>query len=320
VVIASGKPEPPEPPVNVRYIVELSQEERADLEALTRGVRLGARKLKRAQILLATDRGATEDEIAAAVATSRSTIWRTKQRYVEGGIDLALNEQSRRGAERKLDAKQEATLVAIACTDPPKGRSRWTLHLLANQLVVLTDLESVSRETVRRRLAEKDLKPWQSKMWCIPEVDAEYVARMEDVLELYAEPHDPKRPVVCFDGTPVQLIGETRVPIPAAPGRPQRMDYEYRRNGTANLFVLLHPKGGWRHVAVTEHRTKLDFTEQMRALVDEHFPQADTIRVVLDCRGGARHPFGRLVERRDQPSGRAALSAPNGAGVAAARD
>jgi hypothetical protein len=90
-------------------------------------------------------------------------------------------------------------LVATACSRPPAGRARWTLELLAGELVSLTEHASVSRETVRRRLAENHLKPWRKEMWCIPQVDAEYVGRMEDVLDLYAETHDPKRPVVCFD-------------------------------------------------------------------------------------------------------------------------
>jgi hypothetical protein len=105
---------------------------------------------------------------------------------------------------------------------------------------------------------------------------------MEDVLDLYAAPPDPTRPRVCFDERPVQLIGETRVPLPTAPGQPARFDYEYERKGTANLFVHFCPDRGWRHVDVTERRTKHDFAHQMRALVDEHFPEADVLRVVLD--------------------------------------
>jgi transposase len=105
---------------------------------------------------------------------------------------------------------------------------------------------------------------------------------MEDVLDLYAEPYDPLRPVVCFDERPVQLVDETRVPIPPAPGRRERFDYEYRRCGTANVFVILEPLGGWRKVTVTERRTNADFARQMRDLVDRHFPDADMIRVVLD--------------------------------------
>jgi hypothetical protein len=105
---------------------------------------------------------------------------------------------------------------------------------------------------------------------------------MEDVLDLYAEPFDLERPLVCFDECPVQLVGETRTPEPAGPGRKRRVDYEYRRNGTANVFMLVQPRAGWREVTVTERRTKRDFAEQMRRLVDEQFPTAERIRVVLD--------------------------------------
>ena len=110
-------------------------------------------------------------------------------------------------------------------------------------MVKLTGHESLSGETVRRRLAENGLKPWRKDMWCIPQVDGEYVARMEDVLDLYAEAPDPKRPVVCFDESPVQLIGEVRQPIPAEPGQLERYDCEYRRNGTVNLFVFIDVNG-----------------------------------------------------------------------------
>ena len=88
-------------------------------------------------------------------------------------------------------------------------------------------------------------------MWCVPKIDGEYVARMEDVLDLYAEPPDPQRPVVCFDESPVQLIGEVREPLPAAPGQIERVDYEYRRSGTVNLFVVLDAHRPWRKVKVT---------------------------------------------------------------------
>ena len=105
---------------------------------------------------------------------------------------------------------------------------------------------------------------------------------MEDLLDLYAEPFDPTRPVVCFDETSKQLVAETRVPLPLAPGQPERFDTEYERHGTANLFLVVQPRAGWRHVEVTERRTKDDFAAQMQALVDRHCPDATTIRVVLD--------------------------------------
>jgi transposase len=105
---------------------------------------------------------------------------------------------------------------------------------------------------------------------------------MEDLLYLYAQPYDPKRPVVCFDERPFQLIGEVRSPLPCKPGKPCRFDYEYQRNGTCNLFILFQPLAGWRAVDVTTQRTKRDFAHQMQKLVDVHFPQAEVIRVVLD--------------------------------------
>jgi transposase len=267
---------------NIRYHVELSAAERCELTGLLGGGKHSARKLKRAQILLAADAGVGDDAIEAGLSVGGSTVYRTRRRFVENGMEAALSEAPRPGAERKLTGREEALLIATACSGPPAGRSRWTLELLAGEMVSLTEHDSLSRETVRRRLAENHLKPWQKDMWCIPKVDAEYVARMEDVLDLYAEEPDPKRPVVCFDESPTQIIGEARQPIPAAPGRVERIDYEYRRNGTANLFIFLDAHRPWRNVKVTERRAADDFALCMRELVDLHFPRAERIRVVLD--------------------------------------
>ena len=268
--------------MNIRYVVELSDEERTQLQELTRRGQARVRRVKRAQILLAADQGCRDTATAATVGVGTSTVYRVKRRFVEGCLEAALNEAPRDGAKRKLSGRQETLLVAVACSDPPPGRARWTLELLADEIVQRTDHEAVSRETVRRRLAEHKLKPWQRKMWCIPCVDAEYVARMEDVLDLYSEAPDPRRPVVCFDETPVQLIGETRIPWPVQPGKPARTDYEYRRCGTANLFVFLDAHQSWRHVKVTERKTAHDFAHCMHELAMVHYPDAETVRVVLD--------------------------------------
>ncbi len=268
--------------MNVRYRVDLSQAERSELTALLSGGKHASRKLKRAQILLAAEAGASDGEIATSIGVGGSTVYRTKRRFVEGNLEAALSERPRPGAERKLTGKEEALLVATACANPPQGRARWTLQLLADAVVKLTEHESVSRETVRRRLSENSLKPWRKDMWCIPKVDAEYVARMEDVLDLYGEAPDPKRPVVCFDESPNQLIGEARQPIPAEPGQLERYDFEYRRNGTVNLFVFLDAHRPWRKVKLTARRTAVDFAACMRELSDVHFPEAERIRVVLD--------------------------------------
>ena len=105
---------------------------------------------------------------------------------------------------------------------------------------------------------------------------------MEDVLDLYAEPYDPKRPVVCFDETSTQLLAETRPALPPQPGQPLRQDYEYRREGIRNLFLTCEPLAGWRQVAVTERRTMQDFAQQMRWLMDETHPAVAVVRLVLD--------------------------------------
>lgn len=120
-------------------------------------------------------------------------------------------------------------------------------------------------------------------MWCIPpDADAEFVCAMEAVLDVYRRPYDAARPVVCFDEKSKQLVGEVATPVPAAPGRVESHDYEYVRNGTANLFVLSEPLRGWRHVDVTARRTKLDFARQMRELVDVHYPDATRVTAVMD--------------------------------------
>ena len=285
--------------MNVCWRVELSQKERNQLEQMLSGGTNAARRLKRAQILLAADAGESDGSIAANVSVGLSTVYRTKRRFVLGNVAAALSEEPRQGAERKLSGKQQALLVATACSKPPAGRRRWTLELLAGEMVRLTDHADLSRETVRRCLAENDLKPWRRDMWCIPQVDGTYVARMEDVLDLYAEEPDPQRPVVCFDESPTQLIGETRQPIPPEPGKPERYDCEYRRNGTANLFVFVDAHRPWREVKVTDQRTAADFAHCMRDLADTHYPNAALIRVVLD--NLSTHTAGALYETFPAP-------------------
>ena len=218
--------------MNVRYRVELSQAERSELTALLSGGKHSARKLKRAQILLAADAGGGDEQIARNVGVGGSTVYRTKQRFVLGNLEAALSEEPRPGASRKLSGKEEALLVATACSKPPAGRARWTLELLAGELVRLTEHEDISRETVRRRLADNDLKPWRKDMWCIPQVDGEYVARMEDVLDLYAEAPDPQAPGGLFrrEPDPTHRRGSPADPGRAGPERALRLRVQAQRD------------------------------------------------------------------------------------------
>lgn len=127
------------------------------------------------------------------------------------------------------------------------------------------------------------MKPHRDQYWCIPpDANGEFVAAMEDVLEVYHRPYDPDLPVVCMDEISKQLVGEVRPPIPGKPGRPRLVDHEYRRNGTANLFMFVEPLGGKRRVIVTERRTKVDWACAVKRVLDEDYPEARRVCLVMD--------------------------------------
>jgi len=134
------------------YLINLADEERQTLLEMTRKGRISARKLKRAMILLKADEVLTDQQVMAALNVSRPCVERVRKRFVSDGMDRALNEDPRPGQKRKLDGRAEATLIATACTEAPEGHERWTLRLLADQLVMLQVVDAISYETVRRTL------------------------------------------------------------------------------------------------------------------------------------------------------------------------
>ena len=267
-----------------RYVVSLSEEEKAQLESLLRSGVERVRKLNHARILLRANEGWTDEAIQAALDVSLPTIQRVRYRFVEQSLEAALHPQpTRRRYERLLDGVQEAYLIALACGAPPAGHRHWSLRLLAQEMVRLEYAEALSYVTVHRVLGENELKPWLKKEWCIPPgSQAKFVYYMEDVLDLYQRPADPRFPLICFDETPVQLTSEKRQPIPMTPGQVERYDYEYRREGTANLFMFFAPLQNWRHVKVTQRRTKVDWAMCMDELVHVHFPNAERCILVED--------------------------------------
>ena len=273
----------------IKYRIRLTSQEREQLMDILRRKRSAAARQSHARILLKADEegpeGALDDEaIASAVEVSRSTVERVRRRCVEHGLESALERKSPdREYVRRLDGSAEARLIAVACGDPPTGCIRWTLRLLADRLVELKVVDSVSHETVRQTLLTNEIKPWLTRQWCIaPTASADFVCRMEDVLEVYQRPLDPRRPVVCLDETTKQLVSETRTPLPAARGRPVCYDYEYERHGVASLFMMCAPLSGWREVSVRERRTRIDYAQCLRALAEEHFPEAEKIVLVQD--------------------------------------
>ncbi len=132
------------------------------------------------------------------------------------------------------------------------------------------------------------------RQWCISKLTPEFLARMEHLLDLYEQPYDPREPVVAFDECSLQLLDSVNEPLPAGPDQPQRVDYEYERRGTTNLLVLVEPLAGWRDVEVSTRRTKRDFARRMKFLVEEAYPDADVIHVVLDNLN--THTLGALYE------------------------
>ena len=265
-----------------KHVLKLTEAQRKELKQVIRGGVKPARMVTRAQALLATDRGMPDELVASVLSIGTDTVRRVRNRFAEEGLEAALTERPRPGGKRKLDDDQQAHLVATACSDAPEGSTHWTLRQLAKRAIELGFVESISLEAVRQMLNRHALKPWKTKEWCIAELTEEFIARMEALLDLYKEAYDPRRPVVCFDETSRQLTEDVREPIPAAPGRTKRTDSEYRRRGTRNLFMMVEPKAGLRHVAVTARRTAIDFAHQMKWLVDEGYPDAIVIRVVLD--------------------------------------
>ena len=206
------------------------------------------------------------------------TIYRVRQTFVEDGLEAVLTRHPKsRHRQRKLDGEQEAHLIALACSKPPPGRRRWTLRLLAEP--------ASSNWGTRDRVCPGDgatdakkneLKPHLVKMWCIPpKANAEFVWRMEDVLETYKLPYDPRFPLVCMDESSKQLVGEVRPPMEVQPGQVRRMDNEYERKGTCNLFMFFEPLRGWRHVWVTDQRRKVEWACCVKKLLDVLLPGGD---------------------------------------------
>ena len=224
---------------------------------------------------------------------SISTVERVRKRFAEQGLEAALRRRATsprvptEAGRRAGGAPGRAGLHAA-----PVGRRRWTLRLLADKLVELRYVDGVSYETVRQVLKKNRLKPWLTKRWCIPpEQSGEFVWRMEDILEVYTRPYDPRRPQVCLDEASKQLLGGARPPAHGE-ARAARARTTTSTSGTEppTCSSGREPLRGWRHVEVTERRTKLDWAHVIKDLVDVRYPEAE--RIVL-VHGQPEHPHAR---------------------------
>ena len=240
-----------------------------------------AREINRAHCLNMREKGLTVIEVAEFLEMTPRTVINICTAYQDYGLDRALKDAPRSGRPEEFDDRVKSHLVAIVCSDPPEGFDRWTLDLLKERLEQDKIVETIHRDTVRVILQEHDLKPWQQKMWCVPTLDDEYITRMERILDLYELPHNPDVPVVCIDEKPVVLHGDVRPSIKMAESKPKRVDYEYKRNGTSNVFCGVEPKTGVYFNTVTSSRAGPEFA-QFLGEIASHYSKAKKIILVMD--------------------------------------
>ncbi len=272
-----------------KWEVRMSKAERALVRRVQRRTACDGIRC-RCAVLLAADeaRGRkrrANAEVANMSGVCEATVTATCRDFCEGGVARALSYARARGSDTarlRATGDVEAFVVATACSPAPKGRCRWTLTLLAGATAAILEVP-LSRSTVGRVLARNELRPHLCEYWCIPPgEDAGFVAAMEDVLDVYARPYDPARPVWCMDEKPYQLLGEAREPLPMRPGDVAKVDSEYARDGTACVFCFCQPLTGDILQSVEPTRTAVDWAERVRWLVDEVEPDADVVVLVMD--------------------------------------
>ena len=270
-----------------KIIITLSLKDQKFLEQLLSKGTAPARTIRRAQILLNSNRKGkkqyTTEELADLLSTKKQTVSRILQEYEVSGIECIYRKKRKTPpVESKITGEVEAHVIAMACHNPPEGYCRWTLRLLSERKVQMNYIDKISHTTVGKILKENSLKPHLVEEWCIPkEQSADFAACMEDVLEVYSRPYDERFPVVCMDEKPLQLLADARQ------GRRKKngaliQDSEYVRNGTCSIFLFTEPLAGFRHAKALEHRTKIDWAKQMKWLADEVYPNAEKIIMVCD--------------------------------------
>lgn len=255
----------------------------ADIEAVKHFTKKAetVRVANRAHVLNMRHKGASPIEVADFLELTPRTVSNIRDKYEEEGLNRALHDDPRPGRPPEFDDRVKARIVATVCSDPPEGFDRWTLVLLKDAVEEKGIVQSISKESLRLILREHDLKPWQQKMWCIPELTDEFIERMEDVLDIYELPYNADIPVVCMDEKAVMLHGEYREPLPMEEGKARRIDSEYVRNGSANAFHAVEPKAGRYLTQVTDTRCGARFAEFVGHIA-EAYKSAKKIILVMD--------------------------------------
>lgn len=247
-------------------------------------------------------KGLTVAEVADFLEITTRTVYNIENNYETGGLAKALHDDPRPGSPVRLDDRFKSYVVATVCGDPPEGFDRRTLELIKEEVMSKGVVESVSHESIRLVLKEHDLKPWQQQSWCVPGIDGKFIQRMEDILDVYADAPDQKRPLVCLDEKPIQLLDHARPPSGMSPGKCRKVDYEYKRKGTCNVFCAVEPHTGRYLAEVTKRRTADDFARFIKQLA-QAYEKADRITLVMDnlnthCEKSMIGLFGEQEGRR----------------------
>ena len=272
-----------------KYIVRLTDEERLLCEDTLKRVSAASQKARRARILLLADADGPDAwidaEIAKACRCRTATVENVRRRCVLEGFERALDGKQREAppVPELRNGRQEAEIIALRLGPAPEGYAHWSLRLLARCVVELGIVESMSHETVSQTLKENGIRGRKLQYWAVPpRADAEFAAAMEGVLQTYARPYDEQCPVLCMDEQPVQLVREIRAPVEATAAHPRRVDNEYERAGTAAIFMFTEPLAGWRGVTARSQRTKVDWAEEMAALLEGRYAHCERVTLVLD--------------------------------------
>lgn len=273
-----------------QYSVKLSQAQRRELEAVVKQGNAPARRIQRANILLRTDSGTYgprwgRKRIQEALGVGSTLITTVRRQFVQEGMERVLKRkpQPPRPQKLRIDGDGEAHVIATLCTEKPEGEERWTLRALKERIIELEIVETVSHETVRAVLRKNKLKSWQEKQWCVgPTGDENYIYCLEDVLEVYKRPYDPKKPQICIDEGSVQFRQEEIAELPMRPGKVKKIDYHYSREGFCSIFLACEPLTGKRFTRVTKRRTKVDFAHFLKDIMQEQYADAEKVILVMD--------------------------------------
>ena len=259
---------------------ELKKDDLNDVSMKIKRGELGTRTY-RAITLKMKHQNYSNMEIADLLDITPRTVINICNYYQKSGLESALKDDPRPGQPIVFDDRIKSKIVALVCSNPPEAFDRWTLDIIQQKVIDNKIVPSISKEKIRIILQEHDLKPWQYDMWCIPELDEEYIKRMENILDIYEARPSKSYPVICIDEKSVQKLDNKREEISLKEGSLRKIDHEYVRKGTANVFIAVEPKKGIFHARVTESRKGDEFAKYL-AQIERKYSSAKKIHLIMD--------------------------------------